>query len=1062
MHIPPTLKHDLSQSGLFDETWYVETYEDVALLGIDPLTHFMRFGLMMDRAPGPLFDTHFYRSQNPDVVKTGMIPLQHYLRHGIREGRAGAPRPGLPGAARTLAARAPMNTSSRLNQITAGRLSDKEAAETIRQVLSAALEGKPQRLFESFDTALEDRVMAAVARLYLDNRESYGAVKVSVIMPTFNRGDHIGAAIRSVQAQSHANFELLIIDDGSEDNSKEVLDGFATDPRVRPFWNDHLGVSAARNTGLQNATGQYVLYLDSDNVWTPDFLAAMVAAFEVSGRACLYGASKLQNAREELIGYRGEPFDWDQCVSGNYIDMNVFGHRLDLVEKYGAFDTVLERMVDWDLILRFTRGEGAAYLPVIGCIYLEDRGDKGRITTSKPYIFRKIVHEKNRRGLASTAETLAMLSLKFAIKIPAPFEVRNAWGDFHYADSLKTALEALGHSVRIDFLEDWEKHSPDATDCTIVLRGLSRYEPKPSEFSILWNISHPDQVSYEEYASYRIICVASASYAGLLSNILDRKVTPLLQCVDSRRFPYRGYENQPGAPGVFVGNSRNEYREIVKWAVDAGIDLDVYGQRWENFLPEGMVKKENVPNHELATTYTSGQFVLNDHWASMKHFGIVSNRVFDVVGCGGRLVSDGIASINDIFDGVVEIVEGPEELRQTLARPLPPVSQAHRRAVAQDIHAHHSFDTRAREIISHIGDALLGPGNNPLPLPAPVSRGTRRRRVGLLLQQGRAWPTSSAFIRLIAPLTTDYAYRKLEIVQLDGATDSRLQECDICIVQRIAVRQDDEADFLLARLEQLGIPLYVDTDDAFFFHEQHKADDAVLQRLMHAARETWFSTRALEALYAEVPGTKRVLRNTLDPRFWRNYRKPVGTAFDAEAVRFLYMGTATHDGDFQEALPGLKRLAEEMPGKFDLTIIGAVRTPPRENWIRTLSPPADKGSYPHFVRWLVENCRFDVGIAPLAESAFNHAKSDIKVLDYGALGLLPLVSDCPAYRHPIEEGVAIGCKGDDWFDKAAEIVRNPGAFEAARMRAHNHVWTARNTLHSSETIVDLLMAPYGH
>ena len=70
------------------------------------------------------------------------------------------------------------------------------------------------------------------------------------------------------------------------------------------------------------------------------------------------------------------------------------------------------------------------------------------------------------------------------------------------------------------------------------------------------------------------------------------------------------------------------------------------------------------------------------------------------------------------------------------------------------------------------------------------------------------------------------------------------------------------------------------------------------------------------------------------------------------------------------------------------------------------------------------------------------------------------MSDCPAYRHPIEEGVAIGCKGDDWFDVAAEIVRNPGAFEAGRRRAHNHVWTARNTLQFSKTMVDLLMAHY--
>lgn len=1053
MKVPVTLKDELLQSGLFNEVWYVEKYKDVALVGIDPLKHFMSFGLMMERDPGPSFSTRFYKEQNPDVVKAGMIPLHHYLRYGIREGRQGAPDNEKLHGTDT----AQHRRTSRLNQLAARRFSAPEAEEMLRQVLSAKLEHKPQRLFETFDFNLEEAVLAAAARLYLENRQRFSEIKASVIMPTYNRGDRITAAIQSVQAQSHQNFELLIIDDGSEDNSRSVLEKVSEDARIQVFWNNHLGVSAARNTGLQNASGQFVFYLDSDNVWTPDFLAAMLVAFDVSQKSCIYGASRLQNGNGELIGYRGEPFNWEQCVSGNYVDMNVFGHRLELVDGCGPFDTLLERMVDWDLILRYTRSEGAAYLPLIGCIYFEDGGDKGRITTSKPYIFRKIVHEKNRQGLASTEATFNSLSLSFAIKIPAPYEVRQAWGDFHYADSLKTALEALGHVVRIDFLEDWEKHPPDSTDCTIVLRGLTRYEPKPSEFSILWNISHPDQISYEEYTSYRIICVASASYAQLLSIILGRPVTPLLQCVDSERFSYRDYENRPGAPGVFVGNSRNEYREIVKWAVDAGADLEVYGQRWEKFLPEGMVKTDNVPNTELAATYAGGQFVLNDHWASMKHFGIVSNRVFDVVGCGGRLVSDGIASINDLCGGVVEIVDGPETLQKAVSRPLPPVSQAQRRAVAQNIHANHSFDARAKEIVSHIGAALLR--HKHVPQGAPALSGPRRKRIGLLLQQGRAWPTSSAFIRLIAPLTTDYAYRALEIVQLDGAADHRLQDCDICIVQRIAVGQDADADVLLGCLEKFGIPLYVDTDDAFFLHEQHKTEDAVLRRLMAAAQETWFSTSALESLYAEIPGRKRVLRNTLDPRFWRNYRKPVRTSFDGDPIRFLYMGTATHDGDFQDVLPAFERLEAEMPGRFDLTIIGAVRRPPNVSWLRVLPPPAEKGSYPYFVRWLVENAQFDVGIAPLADTAFNRAKSDVKVLDYGAIGLLPVVSHCPAYAHVVAEGVAIGCGRDDWYDVLSGIIRTPDEFEAVRRRANEYVWNVRNTLQASETLVDLLLAP---
>ncbi|CUH89896.1 Spore coat polysaccharide biosynthesis protein SpsA [Phaeobacter sp. CECT 5382] len=1050
----------ITDSPLFDPNWYSRTYPDVALTGMSPTEHFLRFGAMLGRDPGPDFCTADYLRMYSDVARAGINALVHFEQYGRKEGRRtrASHSPDVRGGGNSFSA-------SKLQAPIRNFATEAEARETIKRILSATLDGKPQKLFSSFDTELEDELLSAVAMLYAGNRRHFEGTKVSVIMPTYNRGDRIAQALRSVQAQTHGHFELLIVDDGSTDNTREVLEGFADDTRIRTFWNNHKGVSAARNTGLQNATGSLIFYLDSDNVWVPDFLSAMVVAFDITETDCMYGASRLQNARKEVIGYRGEPFNWDQCLSGNYIDMNVFGHRAEMVKRYGPFDETLERMVDWDLILRYTRENAAAYCPVLGCIYFEDSDDASRITTSKPYIFRKIVYEKNKMGLATTAETFDRLSLKFAIKIPAPFAVRMAWGDFHYAESLKHALEKLGHEVRIDFLEGWDKHPVRSTDVTLVLRGLSAYEPKPSEFSILWNISHPDQISYEEYSSYKLIFVASTSYAALLSKVLERPVYPLLQCTDSSRFSFRAHENHPDDPGVFVGNSRNEFREIVRWSVESGIAIDIYGQRWENFVPDEMVRKDNVPNNELADVYANARFVLNDHWASMRDFGIVSNRIFDVVGCGGRLVSDRIDSIDQLLGGVVEMVDSKDDLKATLDTPFPPVSQAQRRAASDLVHAEHSFDARAAQIVDHIGRALVRTKAAGAPQNEHQSRSFtpgligRRKRVGLILQHGRAWPTSSAFIRLIAPLTSDYASTRLEIVILNGVEDPQLDECDICIVQRIAVREEAAANILLKRLRLLGVSLYVDTDDAFHLHDQHKADDTVLQTLMAAARETWFSTPALEALYRHVPGAKRVLRNNLDPRFWRNYRKQVSTAFDAPKVRFLYMGTATHDGDFQEVLPAFERLGREMPDTFDLTLVGAVRKPPLHDWIRRLPPPMEKGSYPQFVRWLSAQAQFDVGIAPLVDSPFNRAKSDIKILDYGAMGLLPLVSECTAYDDAITQGLAVGCRRDaaDWYEKAAAIIKDRARFEPMRQQAFENVWEQRNVLKASHEIVDLLV-----
>lgn len=103
------------------------------------------------------------------------------------------------------------------------------------------------------------------------------APKVSVIIPVYNREKYIGEAINSVLAQSFTNFELLLIDDGSTDDSVEIMRSYA-DPRVRLVCNEHnLGIPKTRNKGNQLARGEYIAILDSDDTAVPDRLAKQVA-----------------------------------------------------------------------------------------------------------------------------------------------------------------------------------------------------------------------------------------------------------------------------------------------------------------------------------------------------------------------------------------------------------------------------------------------------------------------------------------------------------------------------------------------------------------------------------------------------------------------------------------------------------------------------------------------------------------------------------------------------------------------------------------------------------------
>lgn len=106
---------------------------------------------------------------------------------------------------------------------------------------------------------------------------------VSVIVPCYNRADIVGETIESVLAQSYQLLEIIIVDDGSTDHTREVVMRYS-DPRIRYFYKANGGLSSARNAGLDEARGEYIAFLDSDDVWHPWKLSAQIEIF------CRYGS----------------------------------------------------------------------------------------------------------------------------------------------------------------------------------------------------------------------------------------------------------------------------------------------------------------------------------------------------------------------------------------------------------------------------------------------------------------------------------------------------------------------------------------------------------------------------------------------------------------------------------------------------------------------------------------------------------------------------------------------------------------------------------------------------
>ncbi len=141
---------------------------------------------------------------------------------------------------------------------------------------------------------------------------------------------------------------------------------------------------------------------------------------------------------------------------------------------------------------------------------------------------------------------------------------------------------------------------------------------------------------------------------------------------------------------------------------------------------------------------------------------------------------------------------------------------------------------------------------------------------------------------------------------------------------------------------------------------------------------------------------------------------PSARPFEEGAVRFVYMGTATPSRGSGGRSAGVRKIgAAIIPVGSTSRLSGSPRPRRRQIGCGSANPPQDSGGYPAFARFATRELDFDVGIAPLVASPFNAAKSDIKFLDYSAMGLLSVVAEGPVYRDCIEAGLAVGCEANE-------------------------------------------------
>ncbi len=196
----------------------------------------------------------------------------------------------------------------------------------------------------------------------------------SVILTTYNRPDLLRDALASVGRQTLRDFEVILINDNGEPVESLIADYEFPISYIRQGRNR--GLSAARNAGLKQARGRYVVYLDDDDFYLPNHLAVLADAFEHNPHSVVYTGVEYVNERLEegrrVEVARGRPFeherfDRDRLFVQNYIPVNTWAHPREMLAEVGEFDTNLAAFEDWDMLLRLATRYPFVHVPTVTC-----------------------------------------------------------------------------------------------------------------------------------------------------------------------------------------------------------------------------------------------------------------------------------------------------------------------------------------------------------------------------------------------------------------------------------------------------------------------------------------------------------------------------------------------------------------------------------------------------------------------------------------------------------------------------------------------------------------------
>src|SRR5262249_36962296 len=209
-------------------------------------------------------------------------------------------------------------------------------------------------------------------------------VGFSIVIPTFNRLEFLKQAISSVRNQTHADYEIIVVDDGSTDGTVDYLMSLGT--LVKTLRQQHRGPAAARNLGVSQAIGTYIAFLDSDDFWFPWTLTILQRVMQHHEQPSLISAATVEfhgnvpDIEEEDFASKYFTDFFQTAHDPGYVGSNALVVRRDIFNRAGGFDEAM--FVGEDLDFCFRAGISRDFVRVVSPVMLAYRRHSGNMSTA--------------------------------------------------------------------------------------------------------------------------------------------------------------------------------------------------------------------------------------------------------------------------------------------------------------------------------------------------------------------------------------------------------------------------------------------------------------------------------------------------------------------------------------------------------------------------------------------------------------------------------------------------------------------------------------------------------